>query len=105
MTKRRRHPVAVREALEGYLKRTGLAKRLEQTAVIPEWPELVGAPIAAVTEPERVTADGTLFVQVATHAWMNELQLMTPQILAAINRRRTAGRVTNIRWVLQTPLR
>jgi predicted nucleic acid-binding Zn ribbon protein len=97
--------VAVQEALEGYLKRSGLAKRLEQTAVIPEWPELVGAPIAAVTEPERVTPDGTLFVSVAGSAWMNELQLMTPQILTAINRRRAAGPVTSIRWVLKTPTR
>jgi len=105
MTERRRPPVAVREALEGYLKRTGLAKRLEQTGVIPEWPELVGAPIAAVTEPERVTPDGTLFVGVESSAWMNELALMTPQILAAINRRRAAGPITTIRWVLKTPTR
>src|SRR5574341_804320 len=88
MAKRRR-PVAVKEALEGYLKRSGLSRRLAQAAVIPDWPALVGPQIAAVTEPDRVSPDGTLFVKVAGQAWMNELALMSPQILAAVNRQHT----------------
>src|SRR5216684_636102 len=60
-----RRPVAVREALQSYLARTGLERRLAQAQVVPEWPRLVGPQIAKVTEPESVTADGTLFVRVA----------------------------------------
>jgi len=31
---------------------------------------------------------------------MNELQLMTPDIMARINAGRGAGRITTIRWLL-----
>ena len=97
---RRGRPTAVREALQAYLDKSGLARRLAQAQVIPEWPRLVGAQIAAVTVPESVTPDGTLFVRVATSAWMTELQLMGPQIMAAINGGRGAARIKTIRWLL-----
>ena len=93
-------PVAVAEALQGYLKRAGLARRVGQAQVIPEWPGLVGPQIAAVTVPESITPDGVLFVRVETSSWMNELQLMTPDIMARINAGRGPGRITTIRWLL-----
>jgi predicted nucleic acid-binding Zn ribbon protein len=99
--KKQQRPVAVREALEGYLGRSGLARRLAHAQVIAEWPGLVGAQIAAVTSPDSVTPDGTLFVRVRTSAWMTELQLMTPEILARVNdSRRAQGRIKTIRWLL-----
>lgn len=93
-------PVAVAEALRAYLDRAGLTRRLSQAQVIPDWVALVGPQIAAVTTPERVTPDGTLFVRVATSAWMNELQLMAPDILARINRGPGPGAIAAIRWLL-----
>ena len=71
-----------------------------QAQVIPEWPRLVGPQIAAVTMPESITPDGVLFVRVATSSWMNELQLMMPDIMARINAGRGAGRIMTIRWLL-----
>ena len=97
---KRSRPIAVGEALQGYLKRAGLARRVGQAQVIPEWPRLVGAQIAAVATPESITPDGVLFVRVATSSWMNELQLMTPDIMARINAGRGAGRIASIRWLL-----
>jgi len=97
---KRGRPVAVGEALSGYLSRTGLAKRVAQAQLIPEWPGLVGPQIAAVATPESVTPDGVLFVRVTTSAWMNELQLMTPDIMARLNAGRGSGRITTIRWLL-----
>jgi predicted nucleic acid-binding Zn ribbon protein len=41
-----------------------------------------------------------LFVRVATSSWMNELQLMTPDIMARINAGRGVGRLSTIRWLL-----
>lgn len=93
-------PQAVGEALKSYLTKSGLGRRLAQAEVIPEWTRLVGAQIAAVTAPESVTPDGTLFVRVGTSAWMTELQLMTPEILAALNAGRGAARIRTIRWLL-----
>ncbi|MDP3909536.1 MAG: DUF721 domain-containing protein [Gemmatimonadales bacterium] len=99
-SKKRGRPVAVGEALDGYLARSGLARRVGQARIIPDWPGLVGPQIAAVATPESVTPDGVLFVRVTTSAWMNELQLMTPDIMARINAGRGPGRITTIRWLL-----
>ncbi|HVH69405.1 MAG TPA: DUF721 domain-containing protein [Gemmatimonadales bacterium] len=96
----RSRPTAIGEALHSYLAASGLAQRLAQAQVIPDWPRLVGPQITRVTAPESVTPDGTLFVRVATSAWMTELQLMGPQIMAAINAGRGAGRIKTIRWLL-----
>ena len=97
---KRSRPVAVSEALEGYLARAGLARRIGQAQVIPDWPSLVGPQIAAVATPESVTPDGVLFVRVTTSSWMNELQLMTPEIMARVNAGRGPGRIATIRWLL-----
>jgi predicted nucleic acid-binding Zn ribbon protein len=80
-----RRPEPLGDVLKTYLDEAGLSKRVEQAAIIPEWPTLVGSAIAAETEPLYVTADGTLFVAVRTNAWMTELQLMAPQLLRALN--------------------
>ena len=96
----RSRPTTVREALNSYLAKSGLAQRLAQAQVIPDWPRLVGPQIARVTVPESVSPDGTLFVRVATSPWMNELQLMAPQIMAAINAGRGPGRIKTVRWLL-----
>ena len=79
------------------LEQAGLAERVEQAAVIPEWPGLVGPTIAAVTEPQAIAADGTLFVAVRTHAWMNELSLMEPELLRALNATDGRPRIQRIR--------
>ncbi len=60
--------------------------------------ELVGPQIAAVTQPESVSADGVLRVRVATAPWATELSLMTPRILARVNADRE-GRIKWIRWI------
>ncbi len=100
--RRSKSPARVGEVIERYLTRAGLAARVAQAQVIPDWPRLVGPQIAAVTTPERVGADGTLLVRVVTSAWMNELQLMAPDIIARVNAGRGGGRVKGIRWLLAT---
>ena len=99
-TRRHGKPTSLADALRGYLAKAGLGRRLAQAQVIPDWPRLVGPQIAAVTQPESVTPDGTLFVRVATSAWMNELQLMGPQIMTAVNGGSAGARIKTIRWLL-----
>lgn len=93
-------PEQIGELLKAYLKETGLEARVAQTAVIPEWPALVGARIAAVTEPMFVTPDGMLFVAARTNAWMTELQLMEPELLRAINAGQGRPPIRKIRFQL-----
>ena len=92
--------MAVGEALKGYLDRSGIGQRIAQAQIVLNWAKLVGPQIAAVTQPESVAPDGTMFVRVATSAWMNELQLMSPDIMARINAGRGSGRIKTIRWLL-----
>ena len=101
MSPARKKPSAIGDVLAGVLKETGLAERVEQAAIIPEWTSLVGAQIAAVTEPTSIAADGTMFVRVTTNAWMNELSLLEPELLRALNAKAGRAPVRRIRWLLR----
>jgi predicted nucleic acid-binding Zn ribbon protein len=98
---RRKRPEPIADVLKGFLESTGLSARVEQAGVVPEWESLVGANIAAVTEPMLVTADGTLFVAVRTNAWMTELSLLEPELLRALNVKPGRAPVRKIRWQLK----
>lgn len=99
--KRRRRPQKLGEVVSGVLTKAGLSDRVAQAAVIPEWPALVGAQIARVTEPLSVTTQGTLFVAVTTNAWMTELSLMEPELLRRLNERTGRLQIRKIRWQIQ----
>ena len=98
---KKRRPEQVAGIIASVLKQAGVAERVEQAGIIPEWATLVGAQVAAVSEPRVVTADGTLFVSVTTNAWMTELSLMEPELLRAINRVEGRAAVRKIRWQLR----
>ena len=101
MADRPSRPTPIGSLLGGILKEAGIADRVEQASVVPEWPALVGPQIAEVTTPLSVTPDGTLFVAVATHAWMTELSLMEPELLRALNGKPGRPAVLRIRWQLR----
>ena len=101
MSPAKKRPSSIADVLAGVLQETGIAARVEQAGIIPEWSALVGGQIAAVTEPMSITADGTLFVNVTTNAWMNELSLMEPELLRALNAKGGRGPVKRIRWLLR----
>jgi len=93
LTDERRAAARVGEVLQRYLARAGFGERLKQAAVVEDWPQIVGEKIAAISRPEAVTQDGTLFVRVTSAPWMQELQLLTPEVL-----KRLAG--TSIRRIV-----
>ena len=101
MSPARKKPSTIGDVLANVLKDTGLAARVEQAGIIPEWNALVGTQIGAVTEPKSISADGTLFVAVTTNAWMNELSLMEPELLRALNAKDGRVPVKRIRWLLR----
>lgn len=88
--------VPIGDAVEAYIAKHGLKRRLQQASVIPEWLELVGAKIAEVTEPIVVLDGGVLVVRVASAAWAQELQLMSPMILEKLGAR--GKRIQRIVW-------
>ena len=102
MTERKKKkPERVANILAEFLADSGLAGRVDQAGVIPEWAQLVGAQIAAVTEPRSVSANGTLFVSVTTNAWMTELSLLEPELLRSLNAKQARAPIKRIRWQLR----
>jgi predicted nucleic acid-binding Zn ribbon protein len=101
MTGKKRKPEPIADVLQGWIDKSGIATRIGQAGVVPEWEKLVGPQISAVTAPTSVSADGTLWVHVTTSAWMNELSLMEPQLLKALNGRPGGAKIRRIRWQLQ----
>jgi len=99
MTQRRRaRPVVVGDLVGRALADLGAVERVEQAQVVLEWAQRVGPRIAAVCQARAVTPDGTLFVNVVSSAWANELALMQHTLLDLANRGLTRGRITRIRW-------
>lgn len=95
-------PVAkLEDVMASVLEKAGLTDRLAQAAVFPEWPSLVGAQIAGVTEPVAIQPDGTLIVTVRTHAWMQELSLLEPELLRRLNHDPTRPPIQRLRWLLR----
>jgi predicted nucleic acid-binding Zn ribbon protein len=101
VTERGKKPERVANLVADFLAQRGLADRVEQAGIIPEWPGLVGEQIAAVTEPQSISANGTLFVAVTTNAWMNELSLLEPELLRSLNARTERVPIKRIRWLLR----
>ena len=98
--RKKKKPERVANIVADVLARRGLSDRVEQAGIIPEWAQLVGEQIAAVTEPRSVSANGTLFVAVTTNAWMNELSLLEPELLRSLNAKPERTPVRRIRWLL-----
>ncbi len=96
---KKRTPATVGDVLASVLQHAGLTDRVAQAGVFPEWPRLVGGQIASVTEPVALQQDGTLVVMVTTHAWMQELSLLEPELLKSLNRDATRPPVMKLRWV------
>ena len=101
MTPAKKKPAPIGDVLAGVLLNAGIAARVDQAGIVPEWGALVGAQIARVTEPQSIAADGTLFVHVTTNAWMMELSMMEPELLRALNAKEGRPPVKKIRWLLK----
>ncbi|MEO5817152.1 MAG: DUF721 domain-containing protein [Gemmatimonadaceae bacterium] len=101
MSPAKKKPSSFGDVLADVLQNAGIAARVEQAGIIPEWSTLVGAQIANVTEPQSIAADGTLFVHVTTNAWMMELSMMEPELLRALNAKPDRMAVKKIRWLLR----
>jgi predicted nucleic acid-binding Zn ribbon protein len=93
-------PIPIGDALKSFLRKSGHTEKVERAQVLVEWETLVGPQIAGVTVPRTVTEDGTLFVGVRTHGWMQELSMRERELLARINTKPGRAAIKRIRWEL-----
>jgi predicted nucleic acid-binding Zn ribbon protein len=89
----------VGDILGGVLRRLGLAEGVARQDAVRRWGGVVGERIAEVTEATAVSGE-TLFVRVASSAWMAELNLMRHEILKRLNAGQSDGRVERIVFTL-----
>jgi predicted nucleic acid-binding Zn ribbon protein len=69
------------DAIEDALAFHGITDRVRAERVLAEWTELVGPKIGARTRPYGIE-QRLLLVEVATSAWLHELNLLRAQIVA-----------------------
>jgi len=74
---------AASAAIAEALQKRGLAEEIRAERLITEWVDLAGDRIAKRTRPIGIV-DRVLRVEVATAAWMHELNLLRPQLLAGL---------------------
>lgn len=89
-------------AIERFLREQGHEPRVAQAAVLDDWARVAGPQIARVTEARSISADGTLLIAVSTNAWMSELSMHEPEIVARLNDGFDPPRVRRIRWLLDS---
>ena len=77
-------PARAGDLVDKLLKGFGLDERLHQYKALIIWEDVVGPQIAARTRPVRIR-EGVLEINVDQPAWMQQLQLMKPKILAQLN--------------------
>ena len=79
-------PQTASAAVAAALELHGITDQVRAGRLITEWGELVGTKIALRTRPDGVN-DRILWVEVATSAWLHELNLLRPQLLAGLRDR------------------
>lgn len=78
-------PEKIGDFLDIILKKRGLAVQISRTDILDRWGSVTGNKIAAVTEAKAVQ-EATLFVDVQSSVWLNELNFIKKTLLARINR-------------------
>jgi len=71
------------DAIAAALMFHGISDQVRAGRLLTEWSELVGPKIAQRTRPDGVT-DRLLWIEVATSAWLHELNLLRPQLLKGL---------------------
>ncbi len=79
-TRRVGEVLAASSAIASVLKLRGISDAVRAERLVTEWTDLVGAKIASRTRPFGVY-DRVLVIEVATSAWMHELNLLKPRLL------------------------
>jgi predicted nucleic acid-binding Zn ribbon protein len=99
-SQRRRYKktVSMAEALDmsPLLKRLGVRDGDKQMEVYRRWNQVVGEGVARNTQPVRFSK-GILSVTVSSAAWLHNLTMMKPQILANLAREFGEGFVKDVR--------
>ena len=88
----------VGDVLRGFLRRANLEKKVSRWQVVLAWPRIVGGEIAAHSEALELRGQ-TLWVEVPSSSWRQNILFLKPQILKAIRQEFPQAPVSDIRCV------
>jgi len=97
MARPRVKPVRIGTALNEYLQRVGLGGLQSASKLINDWPKLVGPGVAGHSSPQDIKG-GRLTIIVDSSAWMNQLSLLSNDIIDKVNRGLGGDTVTELRF-------
>src|SRR5690348_14421219 len=81
---RQEDPQSLASAIGGLLDTHGWQQRAAMGSVFGRWAEIVGADLAAHTQPDSF-ADGELAVTADSTAWATQVRLLAPQLVKRLN--------------------
>ncbi|MHB8927315.1 MAG: DUF721 domain-containing protein [Bacillota bacterium] len=90
-------PTAIGKVLEESLERMELRKTMREKLALFIWEEAAGPEIARFTRPVRVQR-GVMTVETASPTWSQQLTLLRPGLLEAINRRLGERLIKDLRF-------
>ncbi len=80
---RTREVLPAAQAIAAALAFHGITDEIRANRLLTEWSDLVGPKISQRTRPHGVT-DRVLVIEVASSAWLHELNLLKPQLLGGL---------------------
>jgi predicted nucleic acid-binding Zn ribbon protein len=81
---RRDDPQLLTSAIDGLMDTRGWQQRAAMGSVFGRWAEIVGADLAAHTQPDSF-ADGELAILADSTAWATQVRLLAPMLVRRLN--------------------
>lgn len=73
------------ESIQAFLRKYGLEEEVRIQRILTDWEAFVGKPIAQATE-KIWYENGTLFIQMSSPAWRNELSMARLRLIQHLNK-------------------
>ena len=89
---------SLKQVLNIYLHKAGLAKGVAQNKAIQVWPEVVGKVVAENAKAESAE-HSVLIVRTSTPTWRQELQFKKEEILKKLNNRFGKNTIKDIQFL------
>lgn len=98
MEEKKRRPQAIAEILKQCVISSKDSSILSLLDLVQRWSTIAGKKIAEQAAPVRLR-HGTLILQVRSSVWAQELQMMTPQLLAVVQKECPHLKIEKLRFV------